>query len=245
MTGWHCHRVLPNFPQRTYPILAGVFEGIGKEKFLPPSMRDSHLVLLSKKPLTESTPDVNDFRPITLLTADYKILAKILAKRLELALGGVVGNHQTCGFRGRSIITNLHRMRSACEAAELGVTQLAVLQLDLRKAFDQVNRPYLLALLRHCGIGDIMLDWMETCYKDITTSLVLNSVPGAPIPVQRSGSQGCPMSPVLFALYLEPLCRMIVASDTISGLVLGDEELRVLAYADDVAFFLLIRGAGG
>lgn len=37
------------FRKELSPILAGVFEGIRKEKFLPPSMRGSHLVLIQKK----------------------------------------------------------------------------------------------------------------------------------------------------------------------------------------------------
>lgn len=80
-----------------------------------------------------------------------------------------------------------------------------------------------------------MMKWLETCYADITTSVMLGGALGPPIEVSRSVRQGCPMSPVLFALYLEPLCRMIATSNSIRGLVLGNEELRVLAYADDIA----------
>lgn len=198
-------------------------------------MRPSHLVLIPKETSSKSLPAVTDFRPITLLSTDYKILARILARRLEMALRGVVGEHQTCGFKGRSINTNLHRMRTACEAAEMGVMPIAILQLDLRKAFDQVDRTFLFTLLRHCGIGETMMEWLETCYADITTSVMLGGALGPSIEVSRSVRQGCPMSPVLFALYLEPLCRMIATSNSIRGLVLGNEELRVLAYADDIA----------
>lgn len=142
------------FRKELGPFLATVFEDITQRGLLPRSMRESHLVLIPKNPKSDVLPAVTDFRPITLLSTDYKILARILARRLETALRGVVGGHQTCGFKGRSINTNLHRMRTVCEAAEIGVMPLAVLQLDFRKAFDQVDRTFLFTLLRHCGVGE-------------------------------------------------------------------------------------------
>lgn len=208
-------------------------------------MRNSNLVLIPKKSVQDMVPNVEDFRPISLLSTDYKILARILARRLEMALSGVVGPHQTCGFRGRSINTNLHRIRTVCEVAESGTYPLAVLQLDLRKAFDQVDHTFLFMLLSQCGIGDAMVDWIKICYTEMTTSIIMNGELGPPINIGRSVRQGCPMSPILFALYIEPLCRMAIASKSIRGLVLGDEELKVLAYADDVAFVCTSREQAG
>lgn len=230
------------FRKELSPILAMVFKEIRKQKRLPSSMRTSHLALIPKKVPTDSIPDVADYRPISLLSTDYKILARVLAGWLESALSAVVGPHQTCGFKGRSINSNLHRMRVAVEAAESGLLPLAIVQLDLRKAFDQVDHNFLLDLLQHCGIGDTMIDWITTCYEDISTCVVTNRSVGTPIDIHRSVRQGCPMSPILFTLYLEPLCRMALASEVINGLKMGDEELRVLAYADDVAF-ICTRGS--
>lgn len=75
------------------------------EKKTPTIHAGQTLGFNTQKSFTESTLDVNDFHPITLLLA------------LEAALGYMVGNHQSGGIKGRSMITNLHRMRSACEAA--------------------------------------------------------------------------------------------------------------------------------
>lgn len=49
--------------------------------------------------------------------------------------------------------------------------------------------------------------------------------------------QGCPHSPILFALYLEPLCLSILKNLSIHGYTIGFTEVKLLAYADDVAFF--------
>lgn len=64
------------------PILREVFSDILRRGLLLPSMRNAVTVLTPKKK-AQGTPEVGNFRPISLLTSDYKILAKIIAKRLE------------------------------------------------------------------------------------------------------------------------------------------------------------------
>lgn len=50
--------------------------------------------------------------------------------------------------------------------------------------------------------------------------------------------QGCPLSPLLFILSLEPFIRTINADTSISGFKVLDREFKVAAYADDLLFFL-------
>lgn len=68
------------------PILCEVYADILKRQLLPPSMRQSVIVLIPKKISSDNIRSADDYRPISLLTVDYKILAKILSKRLESAL---------------------------------------------------------------------------------------------------------------------------------------------------------------
>lgn len=135
------------------PILCEVYANILKRKLLPPSMRQSVIVLIPKKISSDNIRSADDYRPISLLTVDYKMLAKILSKRLESALQTVVGEHQTYGFKGRTIGSNLHIMRMIAETAEAMQMPIAVLQVDLKKAFDKVSHSFLFSLLEHCGVG--------------------------------------------------------------------------------------------
>ncbi|KAM7281922.1 hypothetical protein ISCGN_002081 [Ixodes scapularis] len=214
-------------------ILRDMYADVLKRGLLPPSMRQAVTVLIQKKN-SKGTPKVDHFRPISLLTSDYKILAKILAKRLEWGLRDVVGEHQAYGIKRRTISTNLHAMRIVCKAAQVLKLPVAVLQVDLSKAFDRVRHSFLFRLMEECGIGVRLLRYVQLCYRDITTRLLVNGNRTAPIAVTRSVRQGCPMSPILFALYLEPLCRAIIGDASIRGLSLASGTLKVLAYADDV-----------
>uniref|UniRef100_A0A8C5QR67 Reverse transcriptase domain-containing protein n=1 Tax=Leptobrachium leishanense TaxID=445787 RepID=A0A8C5QR67_9ANUR len=53
-------------------------------------------------------------------------------------------------------------------------------------------------------------------------------------PIGNGTRQGCPLSPMLFALALEPLLDKLRSSTSITGLQIGGEEFLVSAYADDL-----------
>lgn len=221
------------FLSEVAPILAKVYEDIFRRKRLPPSMSQACVILLPKK--SSGVPSVKDFRPISLLCSDYKILARILARRLQLSLRSVIGEHQAYGFKGRSLAQNLHIMRTVCDASEASGNPAAVLQIDLSKAFDRVKHDFLFSLLRCCNVGETLYKWITLCYTDISSRLIVNGVKTKNVPVKCSVRQGCPMSPVLFALYVEPLCQRILHDRSITGLVTAVGEVKLLCYADDVA----------
>lgn len=62
-----------------------------------------------------------------------------MAKRLDVALSEIVGDHQAYGIKGRRISDNLHTMRVLCETTSLYGDKAAVLKVDLSKAFDRID----------------------------------------------------------------------------------------------------------
>lgn len=96
---------------------------------LPISLWRTTLIL--KTAHQGSTWFVSDYRQITLWNTDYKIPAKILTNRLQDLTSVVIGEHKTCGIRGRLIPTNAHEERSilewCCEESE----HIAMLQINL------------------------------------------------------------------------------------------------------------------
>ncbi|XP_064481917.1 uncharacterized protein LOC135394827 [Ornithodoros turicata] len=121
-----------------------------------------------------------------------------------------------------------------CERATVHGVPIAVLQLDLSWAFDRVSHDFLLQLLQWCEVRKFTIQWISICYRELTTSLVVNGRSTRSIAVKRSVRQECPLSPILFALYLEPICRIIEADSTITGMKCEAGEVKLLAYADDV-----------
>ena len=79
------------------PDLVNVFNSCYRSGKMSKSQRSGTITLLFKKgdPL-----ETANWRPITLLCADYKIAAKALANRLLLVISSVVSPDQSCGIPG-------------------------------------------------------------------------------------------------------------------------------------------------
>ena len=76
------------------PVLAQVYKLIFQEKHLSRSQSLSYITLLCKD--SEHSDLMKNYRPISLLNVDYKILSKSLANRLSSVLHIVVRENQTC-----------------------------------------------------------------------------------------------------------------------------------------------------
>ena len=91
----------------------------------------------------EGVPLVTDLRPITLLNIDYKLLTKILTRRIGRVLGSVIRSVQSCSVPDTNICSAAVNLVSTVEGVERLGMSAAVLSLDLFKAFDRVNLDFL------------------------------------------------------------------------------------------------------
>lgn len=85
-------------------------------------------------------------------------MAKNLNERFHLVIYNLIGEHLTCGLRERNFQTNIHVARSAVDSVSDEQDQVAIVQLDLFKAFDRVSHSFLLKLLSHANVGTVLLE---------------------------------------------------------------------------------------
>lgn len=100
-----------------------MFSEAFEARILPLSFLRTHTVLIPKSEDREKLQSVSGYRPITLANTDYKVLMKIIARRLQGVITMLVGPHQTCGIRGRSIVTNVHVARSVLQCCDIFVKE--------------------------------------------------------------------------------------------------------------------------
>lgn len=113
-----------------------------------------------------------------------------------------------------------------------------VISIDAEKAFDRVKWPYLLHTLSKFGLGKQFIRCVKLLYNSLLAAVLTNGLRSSDFRTQRGTRQGCPLSPLLFALAIEPLVEAIRTNPDIHGLTTADKQHKITLYADDVLLFL-------
>ena len=213
--------------------LAEVYNAIGVEGKMPPSMREGVIHLLHKK---GDRKDLGNWRPVTLLCTDCKVLGKVLANRAKKVLEEVLGPDQTCGVPGRMGSQNLILLRDVLSWARSRRVGVGVIGLDQQKAFDRVDHRFLIQVLEKMGFGEGFISWVKALYNGVVSRVKVNGALSAPVKQGRGVRQGCPLSPLLYVLVIEPLAVALRRDRVFVGLQIpgsGGQAAKVMQYADD------------
>ena len=181
------------------PILTDVFNHWFAQGAIPGSITKGVITLL-KKGGRHVCEDLDDYRPITLLNTELKILARVLANRLQLVISDLIGPEQNYAVKGSSIQDNLHLIREIIEGIKED-DEAALINLDQSKAFDRVDHQFLATVLETAGFEPMFRKWISILYHNPQAVVQVNG--------KCSFRQGCPLSPLLYILALEPLLRRL------------------------------------
>lgn len=203
---------------------------------LPPTLNLAHISVLLKK--GKPNDMCGSYRPISLISVDSKLLSKLLAKRLENLLPILINPDQTGFIQGRYSSSNVRRLLNIVHSSFQNKQKTLAISLDADKAYDRVEWPYLFDIMERFGLGGNFLKWTQTIYQAPRAIVVTNGRRSESFPVARGVRQGCPLSPLLFALALEPLAEVIRLHTEIKGVYLGDIEHKIALYADDILLFV-------
>ena len=189
--------------------------------------------------------NLTNWRPITLLNTDYKILAKTIAIRLNKCINGLV-SHDQCGFiKGRNIATLLRSTDDILEYVNKNKQSGILVGVDFQKAFDILSKNLIRDSLKLYGFGDNFSQWINVIISKSYSSINHFGWISEPFEVQRGIRQGCPLSPMLFVLAAEILATKLRNSE-IKGIELKsnfkterkDSTAKVSQFADDTSLFL-------
>ena len=171
---------------------------------------------------------------ITLLNVDYKILAKVIAKRIESVLPKLIHSDQTGFIKERFIGQNVRLLNDLLEYTDVKKIPGILLFIDFEKAFDTIEWPFIQNVLKHFNFGQVIRKWVSILYSDVESAVINGGYMTNYFKVSRGVRQGCPLSPLLFVLGVEILAQKIRQSTGYRGIKLPQSvEAKISQFADD------------
>ncbi|EPS63383.1 hypothetical protein M569_11401 [Genlisea aurea] len=236
----------PVFYQKYWPTVGqATVEAVLKllnNGVMEPQLNHSHIVLIPKK---SNPQEPAHYRPISLSNVAYKIASKMVANRLKPIMERIVSKEQAAFLSGRSITDNIllaYELNHSIKLARRQSKRYGALKLDVSKAFDRLEWPFLEQVLRRHGFPASTTDTIMRLVSSATYSILINGSPEGHIVPTRGIRQGDPMSPYLFILCSDTLSRLLHeegAHNPDLGIQLSPTVPKIshLLFADDTLIF--------
>ena len=207
-----------------------------KKEELSMDQRRGVITLIPKK--DKNRQILKNWRPISLLTVDYKLLAKSLANRIKKVIDKLICNDQTGYIKGRYIGENIRTIQDMITYLKIKNKTGILLLIDFEKAFDSVRWDFMAKTLKAFKFGPIFQKWVKVLYTNSQSSVLNNGHQTPFFQLEQGVRQGCPLSAFLFILVVELLAIQIRTSNNIKGIQVADIEIKISQLADDTSLFI-------
>lgn len=116
--------------------------------------------------------------------------------------------------------------------------QAVLLSLDAEKVFDRVSWKFLYRVLQKFGFHQTFIKTIQALYDDPRARIKINGDISNPFGLERGTRQGCPINPLLFAIFVEDLSQGIIQDNNITGIKMLGQEHKISLFADDILIYL-------
>jgi ribonuclease HI len=168
---------------------------------------------------------IQDTRPITVSNTINRIIAKIITNAITPALQHILAPNQKGFIPGRQGADHITSITQHYYSSLDRKQQLYILFLDTAKAFDSIDHSFIFKMLHKINLPTPFINIIKCLLTDVKVFLTNGGNPEAYIDIERGVKQGCPLSPLLFALCYDVLLRYLS----------NKSSHRDYAFADDLA----------
>ena len=207
------------------------------------SARSINIAWVALIPKIADPTSIEEYRPISMVGALYKIISKILSIRLRQVLAPLVDESQSAFVMNRQILDGVLIANESIRWLKKKKVPGALLKLDFQRAYDSVNWTFLKMVMLKLGFGRKWIGWVMNCVSTASMSILLNGTPLKPFKMEKGLRQGDPLSPYLFILVSEVLVYLMKKANDlnrIEAVQIGKDkvQLKHLQFADDTLIFV-------
>ncbi|XP_057419024.1 uncharacterized protein LOC130713256 [Lotus japonicus] len=203
--------------------------------------RGMNAAFITLMPKQKEGNSISDFWPISLIGSTYKLIAKVLAARLQREMPKLITGNQFAFVPGRQIVDCIS---IANEIADLMIRKEEgglLLKVDFAKAYDQVDWDFVINILHEMHFGDKWITWMKNCISTASLAVLVNGSPTDFFAIEKGLRQGDPLSSLLFNLCangLSCLLNQLLGNENFSGIRVSENlAINHLQFADDTLLF--------
>lgn len=155
-------------------------------------------------PKKEGADRISDFRPISLCNVFYKVISKLIARRLQDILPLMISNLHFTFVKGRLLVKNVLLASELIRGFnQKGISRRGLLKVDLRKAFDTVKWEFILTILKAADLPETFINWISQCLTTTSLSIMVNDNICGNFKGSRGLRQGDPLFSALFVIAME------------------------------------------
>lgn len=179
------------------------------EEEIPLEWRDARIRLIFKG---KGCPRLFDsYRPIAITSILGKVVNSILKEKMLLhcRMHGIIDEGVQKGFMPKvsGCIDHIAAMMNVMRVAKTTKKSFYALLLDLKAAYDSVPHARLWKLLRHVGISEQIVNYLERLYTGAMMHVETKGFSTASVPYGKGVLQGDTLSPLLFTIYFMVVIR--------------------------------------
>ena len=230
--------IISEFYKKYWHIIGAVFLKMIRYVFEKSTLSNSQgkgiLKLLFKKGERE---DIKNWRPLTMLNTDYKVIAKVISNRIKPLLPRIIHTDQKGFVAGRNIMDANRELQDIIDYCDMEEEKGAIIFIDQQKAFDRIEWGWVFHCFKQFNFGDKYCNWVKMLVNNAKTCIETNGFISKYFKLSRSARQGCPMAPIIYILQAEPLACSIRANYEIKGIKLpntASSEVKLNGFADDL-----------